>query len=246
MTRAARAALACLVTVSLAGCSLWSNSEERTLKRRYSTDDYPANPIPGLKKVAVVALDASTQYHPDLLALTSALHSQLQSIEGLEVLPDAVAVATVEKEKLALPRDGLKLADALSADGVFLAIVTDYSPYDEPVIAMGLVLYSRATAPARPVDLDKIIQGGAPLVMPDSQAAKPVTAVFDVYDAGQKTTRRRMELYAEGQMASDVGLGWERYYRSMPHFMRFATYEITWELFNQLKVERAIEIEKEK
>jgi hypothetical protein len=234
----ARLITICLAAGIVAGCTRYS-SDERTLKKRYSRNDYPDNVVAGMKTVGLVVMDASPKYHPDIEELSSALHSQLQSVEGLEVLPDLAVATMAAQSQMVLPRDGLKLADELKADGLFVAVVTDFSPYGEPVLSVALILFSRKTAPMGKLDLDKVVQGGRPLTMPDSPATKPVTAVWDVYDASQKTTRKRIEMYAEGQMASDAGLGWERYYRSMPSYMRFVSYEIVWKLFVQLKMDKA-------
>ena len=236
MIKAARIVLVISLAFCLAACA---SSRERHLKKRYLANDYPYNSS-GLKRVAVVALDACTQYHPDLMAFTSALHSQLQSIEGLEVLPDGAALAAISQGSLALPRDGLKLADSLGADGLFVAVITDYNPYGEPVLAVGLMLFARTITPISRPDLDKIIQGGMPIALPESYTSGPVAAVFDVYDVSQRTTRHRVELYAAGQASGEVGPGWERYYRSMPHFMRFVTYEIVWSLFTDLEAQKAV------
>ncbi|MCD6404417.1 MAG: hypothetical protein J7M19_01165, partial [Planctomycetes bacterium] len=170
----------------------------------------------------------------DTSEFSRALHAELQQVEALEVVPDAALVKAVETGGFLLPRDGLKLADALSLDGLFVAIVTGYDPYGEPVVGVGLTLFSRAAAPLSPVDLDRVIQGARPLPMPTGPGAQPVTAVFAVYDASQQTLRRRIGWFAEGHTASDVGLGWERYYRSMPLYMRFVSYEMTWRIFSRI------------
>jgi len=235
MREAGKTALVCLVVLAISGCSWVESMQQSELRNRYAKNEYPSNPVKGMKTVGIYVVDATLAYHPDLLELTSILHTQVQSIEGLEVLPDVVVASAAAQANLTLPRDGLKLADELKADGVFVAVVTDYSPYGEPVIAMGLVLFSRKTARISQMDIDKVIQGGKPLALPESAGTKPVTAVFDVYDASQKTTRKRIEWYAAGQTAREVGLGWERYYRTMPNFMRFASYEIVWKLFGELE-----------
>lgn len=237
--RHARGLVLLCLAAAVAGCGIWQSAEERELRKRYTTNDYPSNPVEGMKTVGLCVIDASAGYPVNLDELSSALHSQLQSVEGLEVLPDAAVAQAVLQNGFVLPRDGLKLADKLEADGIFVGAVTDYNPYGEPVVAMALILFSRKTVPASRLDLDKVIQGGKPLTLPDSPATKPVTAVFAVYDAGQKTTRKRIETYAEGQAAADGGLGWERYYKSMPQFMRFASYEIVWKLFAQLEADKA-------
>jgi len=240
MKKAAAIAV-CLAVLVLAGCHYYSPPSDRALKKRYAADDYPANPIPGLKQVAIVTLDASVTDHADLLAFTTALHTQLQSIEGLEVAPDRAALDTMDAYGLVLPRDGLKLADTMHVDGLFVAIVTDYNPYGQPAASVGLVLFSRATAPVRRADIDRIVQGGRPLALPTSETSKPVTAVFGVFDASQATTRKHIEWFAAGQSVGEAGLGWERYYRSMPLFMRFVSYEMVWKMFDQLQVERSMQ-----
>ncbi len=234
MRKAFVSMLLCIFVVSLAGCGAWRDFRDRAEKNRYVSNRYPPNPVTGLKTVGVVVLDASPTREADTREFSSALHSELQHVEGLEVVPDAVVVKAVETGGFLLPRDGLKLADALSLDGLFVAIVTGYDPYQEPVVAAGLTLFSRAAAPLSPIDLDRVIQGARPLPMPTGPSAQPVTAVFAVYDASQQTLRRKIRWFAEGHTSSDVGLGWQRYYRSMPLYMRFVSYEMTWRIFARL------------
>ncbi len=241
MKKVTASTLICIALV-LTGCS-FPGASERALSKRYVSNDYPVNVTPGLSKVALIAVDATIGRHIDLEALSTAFFVQLQSVEGLQVMPVAVPLAAVESQGLVLPRDGLKLADALSIDGVFLAVVTDYNPYGEPSLAIGLTLFSRATSPTSPIDLERVIQGGRPLEMPTSPDTQPVVAVFGVFDASQQTTRRKIQLYAQGQTADAVGLGWERYYRSMPLFMRFVSYEMVWEMFDELEVQRALRMQ---
>ena len=73
--------------------------------------------------------------------------------------------------------------------------------------------------------------------MPVGKSNGPITAVFDVYDASQKSTRERIRWFAEGHAAEDIGMNWERYYRTMPNYMRYVSYEIVWKLFNRLKAD---------
>jgi hypothetical protein len=241
MTNAARLTLAGLAVLFFAGCSFFTPAAERKERAHYAANEYPANGVPGLKTVGLVVLDASLHYRPDLEELTTAFFVQLQSVEGLEVLPTSITLNALAEpddqgNPFVLPRDGLKFADHLHVDGLFVAVVTDYSPYGDPVLSLGLMLFSRKTAPLgafTSAQLDRIRQGGRPIEMPRSGADNPVTAVYAVYDASQKTTRRQVELYALGQNADDVG--WERYYKVMPNYMRFASYEIVWKLFNALE-----------
>jgi len=229
------AALAALLLCLGSGCTAFENLTRSPLEKRYLENRYPANPVKGLRTVAVAVLDASAKYPVDTAEFTRALHAELQNVEGLEVLPVAAVAAAVRRDgSLALPRDGLKVADALGADGVFVAVVTNYDPYREPVVAAGLTLFSRVTAPIGPVELDRVIQGGKPLPMPEGPQAQPVTAVFDVYDASQQTLRERIRLFAEARTAAEEGLGWERYYRSSRRYMQFVSYELVWEVFTKL------------
>lgn len=238
----AGAIAAALLAGWLSGCKAIYDPEDRALRKHYATNAYPVNTLPKLRTVGLVVLDASTgDVAPDMPALANALYTQLQSVEGLEVLPNSMTLSVAEEKKLVLPRDGLKLAEALNADGVFVGIVTEYQPYGEPVIGIGLALFSRAAAPGLSRDMDQVIQGGKPLAMPEMEA-RPVTAVYGVFDASQATTRKRIEYYAAGQTASQVGLGWERYYRVMPNFMRFVSYEMAWQIFDQLQVNRSVDM----
>lgn len=243
--RKAAAPLLGLLLACLMGCSteaLLLSSAERVVRNRYHNSEYPANYVPGLRRVGLIVLDASPKYHPDLDVFSAALYGELQQVSGLEVVPNAMVLRTLaglEPEGIELPRDGLKLADALSLDGLFVAIVTDYNPYGDPSVAVGLTLFSRAVPAIRPAQLDWVRQGGRPLAMPTTPGTKPVTAVFAVYDSSQKILRQRLRWYAEGRTASKEGLGWERYYRSMPMYMRFVSYEMVWELFEQILVDRS-------
>jgi hypothetical protein len=232
------AALACALT----GCQAYRDFQNREIRKRYATNSYPDNPVAGLKTVGVVVLDASARYPMDVLELTSALHAQIQQVVGLEVVPDGAIFGAVQRGGYELPRDGLKLVDDLGLDGLFVAIVTDNDPYGDPMIAIGLTLFSRAAPGLGSLDgsLDAIIQGGRPLPMPEGQAAKPVTAVFAVYDAAQSNVRERVKWFAGGAAVEDAGLSWEHHYRTMPNYMRFVSYEITWALFNRLTYDTSV------
>lgn len=240
MRKASAASILCLLVVALAGCGALQKMRHYQIRKRYTSNAFPANPIPGLKTVGVLVLDASYNYKVDTLELLRALHAKLQEIDGLEVAPDASLLQAAQrltaklKDKFALPRDSMSLADELKIDGLFVAIVTEYDPYGEPLISMGLTLFSRAMTPLKPIDIDAVIQGGRPLPMPDTPSAKPVTAVFAVYDASQQKVRQRLRWFAEGHTAEDVGLAWERYYRTMPRYMSFVSYEIVWKLFERI------------
>lgn len=236
MKRAFAGVLLSILIAAAAGCTAWENFRNRDVRNRYTSNAYPDNPLPGLKTVGIVVIDASSRYQADTVEFTTALHSQLQQVAGLEVVPDAAVLQAVLQRQYMLPRDGLKVADDLSLDGLFVAIVTDYDPYGEPVVSVGLTLFSRATAQLRPIDLDRVIQGGKQIPMPDTPAASPVLAAFTVYDASQKSVRQRVKWFAEGRSAGETGFNWEHYYRTMPNYIRFVSYEIVWELFRKLQL----------
>jgi len=217
------------------GCSHWENWRDRGQRKRYVTNSYPDNPVPGLKTVGVVVLDASYRYPVDTLELTSALHTQLQQVIGLQVAPDAAVLQAVQTGGYALPMDGMKLAGDLGLDGLFIAIVTQYDPYGELLLGLGLTLFTDVAPSLDRVDMDGMIQGGRDLPLPEGPGAKPVTAVFAVYDASQQNVRQRVEWFAEGQTAADVGMSWERYLRTTPSYMKFVSYEIVWKLFTTLQ-----------
>ena len=211
--------------------------DAKYLQKRYYSNSYPDNPVPGLRKVGIVALDATIERQPDLAALSAALYSELQQVEGLEVIPNALTLQAAQAANLVLPRDGLKLADALGADGVFVAIITEYEPYGEPSVAMVLTLFSRAAPAVRRADMDKVIQGGRPLDLPRDDGLKPITAVFGVFDSSQAATRTRVKWFGEARAGGSPGVGWERYYRTMPRFFEFVSYEMVWKTFNHLLVD---------
>ncbi len=235
MTRVCAVFLVAVLLAAAAGCTTWRDFRDREVRNRYRSNVYPTNPVSGLKTVGIVVLDASGSYPADTAELTSALHAQIQQIQGLEVVPDVAVLNAIRSKGFVLPRDGMAAADDLSLDGLFVAIVTDYDPYDEPVISIGLTLFSKATTLLAPIDIDRVIQGGKPVPMPDRPEASPVIAVFTVYDASQNNVRRRLRWFAEGRGATEAGFHWEHYYRTMPNYIRFVSYEIVWELFQKLE-----------
>ncbi len=218
-----------------AGCARYRQWQDRDIRRRYADNVYPDNPVPGLRTVGILVLDAAYRYPVDTVELTSALHTQLQQVTGLQVVPPGAVLEALQTGEYLMPRDGMRLADDLGLDGLFVAIVTQYDPYGEPVVGMGLTLFSRATPTIARMDLDRVIQGGRDLHMPTEQGAKPVTAVFAVYDSCQQNVRQRLKWFADGQTAGEIGMGWERYLRTMPNYMRFVSYEIVWSLFVRLQ-----------
>lgn len=103
------------------------------------------NPFPQLSKVAIAPFfNLSTEPTVDGRQFAEAYYSELQEIQGFEVVPVGVVERAMGAYQLNLnnPEEVRKLANVLGVDAVVVGAVTDFTPFYPPRVAMQVEWYA--------------------------------------------------------------------------------------------------------
>ena len=178
------------------------------------------------------------------VAATDEFVTELQQIDGLMVLPVNRVLAKLNDlgmSEVATPTDAMSLADALGVDVIIVGAINRYEPYQPPLVALAVEMYSRDQIVQEqnsdryyinPADLARAPK---PIELDLRKSFEPQTTVIRVYDAGQITTVERMKEYAAKHSEDKTPFGW-KIYMTQRRYLRFVSYEIIGEL---LALERA-------
>lgn len=194
--------------------------------------DEPAvqvQPPPVVVAVAPV-LNLSNSADWDPLKVTDILASELGTFAGVVVVPVNRSLAALSeggRSGVRTPREALELARALGADGTVVAAVTEYSPYDPPIIGLTVQWYARdAARPAAagfdPVSASRQATEVAPAEYADAADLAPVLQVQRVYNAAENAVRKSIREYAGQRRGYESPYGWRLHTASQELFVRYA------------------------
>jgi hypothetical protein len=220
----------CLMGLMLAGCGT-------------SQRDGLISPHPGREVWAVAPLrNESGTGQADGLTLADKLARQLETAEGIEVLPVNRVLAAMEQKQLRAidsREDAQSIRQALQADGLVLGTITAFDPYEPPKLGLALELYvgrSRAGWPLNVRQLTKSATGGS-REPAEEVTRQPVATVSGFYNAADPAVREQMHGYAEDRGSVEDPAGSPRLYRiSMDLYSEFVSYAM---LDRLLEAERA-------
>jgi len=103
------------------------------------------NPFPQLSRVAIAPFfNLSNESTLDGRQVAIAYYNELQLIPGFEVVPVGTVEMAIRDHQLSMngPEDVRKLAQLLNVDAVAVGMITDYSPYYPPRMALRVEWYS--------------------------------------------------------------------------------------------------------
>lgn len=111
------------------------------------TNTIVRNPLPGMTKIGVLPFFNLSTEPPEVVdgrRFGLAYFSELQKIQGFEVIPVGVVETAILQRDIALsgPQDILTLCQEIEADAMVIGAVTDYDPYYPPRIGMQIDWYS--------------------------------------------------------------------------------------------------------
>ena len=200
--------------------------------------DNPANPIPGVRRIAVAPVTSPGSADP--LRLGELLAGELVQFPGVEVVHPAAVQAQARKGGLVLTdeRSVRALARQLGADAVLLAELTEHNPYPPPRIAIAAQLvFARAAASDARAVIDLSAEG----------QARPVTVldrcdligIEKVYDGSHRETRDQAAYYARGHYLRGEAIeGADRVLRLPELYFRFVSNRLVRDIFEEYR-ERA-------
>ncbi|MCG3181134.1 MAG: hypothetical protein BIFFINMI_03508 [Phycisphaerae bacterium] len=207
-------------------------------------DTHLQSPYPRMRVVAIAPfMNQSGSPYVDPLAVSDIFFSELQMVQGFQVLPvnrTLQAMAALRMQAVSGPDDLLKLAEFLGADMVFAGAVTAYNPYDPPEVGLAVQLYSlrgRDAAGQGGLTPTALERSGRPFpVDPDLSGAdprRPASQLNEIYNAAHEIVQKEVREYAEIRGAADSPYRWQLYTKSISHFMRFCCHEAVRDLLRQ-------------
>lgn len=163
--------------------------------------------------------------------------SELASAEGINVIPVSRVLAVMARVGVSVI-DSPEAADAvrreLGADLILVFAVTEYDPYEPPIVGLAAQLYGSPPGWSRQAHLDPMLvsrQARPFAVGQDSNPSlRPVAQVQRVFNASHDFIRDRVREYADARGDADSVFGWRLYLVSQEHYMRYCCYAAIEEL----------------
>ncbi len=196
----------------------------------------PAFVRPTTLAVAPV-LNFSGEFQLDPVRVADLLASELSYVEGVAVLPVNRVVAVLASQgrsQVESPAHALELAEAIGADGILVAGITEYDAYT-PVV--GLVLQLYAPQSNGPTALDAVAASRMATPFSVTRMADPLTPtsqVQSVYNAAHDQVRDAVQEYADPRIDKEENyLGWRQYLKVQTLFLRFCWHDALLRLMKQ-------------
>ncbi len=222
--------LSVFAAVAVAGCAQAPQSV--SIKRPFDK--------PTVLAVAPI-LNFSGQFDLDPLRVADLLASELSYVEGVTVLPvnRVVAVlASLGKDEVESPADALRIAEALGADAILVAGVTEYDAYT-PTVGIVLQMYAPTATPTRGFDAVTVARMDRPFEMTRmADPLLPTSQIQKVYNAAHASVRDRVRRYAEPRTEDESLLGWRAYLKIQELYLRFCWNDALTGLMNQERSRR--------
>ena len=207
-----------MLTAPLSGCGLGNGAAG------------PAFTPPRVVVVTpVLNLSGSEDFDP--LRVTDLVASELAGFAGVSVVPVNRVLAELALQGRTLvetPQDALQLARTFGADAAVVTAVTEYDPYDPPVIGLIMQWYEETpatqlsgfnpvTASRLAADLPRTDHDGAASVAPRWQVQR-------IFDASDEELLVEVKRYADRHEGQRSPYGWRKYYKAQELYLRFCSH----------------------
>ena len=190
----------------------------------------------GAMVIAVApALNFSGGSDFDPSSVADLMASELSYLEGANVIPISRVLAVLARQgrqEIGSPSHALEVADTLGADAILVFAVTEYDPYNPPVVGIAAQLYGfRRPDSLGGIDPVLVSRQARPFALsPRVPATVPVAQAERVFDASHESVAGEVRAYARHR-TEDLGpMGWKRYLASQRHYLRYCCHAIIGEL----------------
>lgn len=225
--------------ILLAGLCLGCHSEKPEPK--------VASPFPCNTAIAVApVLNFSGEFTLDPVKAADLLASELADVQGVTILPvnRVMAVLAMQnKRQIESPDHALMVAEAVGADAILIAGITEYDAY-APVVGVALQLYTLPSRRAEKVDPVALSRLARPVAMGEMAAPlEPKAQVQMVYNGMHQNVAKAVEKYAKSRTGEGNPLGWRQYLKVQSLYLRFCWHEAVERLMEQERTRQAVAVE---
>jgi len=195
------------------------------------------NRLTGPITIAVApALNQSGSVDFDRNRFADLMASELSYAEGVKVVPVNRVLALLgaqELESVESPEHAMELVRLLGVDGLLVFAVTDYDPYEPPILGITCQLYGTRVGATLggmdPVTLSRQPTDGVSV----SPAATPglLGETQRFFDASHESVIDGIQRFAKKRGANGSPYGWRLYVVSQQHFIRYCCHSAIRSLF---------------
>lgn len=164
----------------------------------------------------------------DVLKATDLVASELQQFPGVSVIPVNRSLAALTehgKTGVDSPDVALWLAEELGADATLVAAVTEYNPYDPPIVGLILQLYTARAGPGGsgldPVAASREATDFAPAGDMGMAGDRPLQ-IQRVFNASDSRVMKEMKKYGDLREGRESPYGWQVHAKSQELYLRFS------------------------
>ncbi len=184
------------------------------------------------------AVDLSDQKHVDPILQADLLYGQLQQVAGLNVIPVNRVVAVYEALKITQiqsEEQAALICDLLGSDGLIMATVTYYDPYEPPKMGASLQLFKKSPSYHRPLDVDprELARRATPSPTTLPAARPSFVQVVGMFDSANGSTRAEAIKYAQGRNDPSGPLKERGYLVEMDRYCGFVYFSLIEELLRK-------------
>lgn len=192
---------------------------------------------PGFSIAVAPILNFSGQFDLDPVQAADLLASELTSFGSVVVLPVNRVVAALAAEgrlQVESPQHALDIADAVGADALVVAGITEYDAYT-PIVGVVLQMYTAANTSESALDVVAVSRRAddpmATTAMAD--ARWPAAQIQRVYNASHGDVLSAVRDYAEPRSAGESPFGWRQYVKVQKLYLRFCWHDALERLMKQ-------------
>lgn len=200
-----------------AGCS--QSDAETTVTNPYER---------GMTFAVAPVLNFSGESNFDPVKAADLLASELTYVENANVLPVSRVLAYLASQgrhQIESPAHALNVAEAVGADAIWIAGITEYDPYT-PVVGVAIQVYSlpqQSVAALDPVTAERMAQPITVKVVAD--ATLPRGQIQMVYNGTHASVTDAIRRFAGPREENDSPLGWREYLKVQTLFLRFCWHD---------------------
>ncbi len=181
-------------------------------------------------------LNFSGEFSLDPIKAADLLASELSHFDGAAVLPvSRVAAFLISqgKEQIESPAHAIEVAEAVGADVLIVAGITEFDPYT-PILGLAIQFYTvpvSTTPRLNPVEMTRQLE---PMTLAEmTDALRPTAQVQRVYNAKHEEVTEAVRRFADDRSDEDNPLGWRQYLKVQTQFIRFCWHDAIRRLLRQ-------------
>ncbi|MBU0638890.1 MAG: hypothetical protein KKB50_08500 [Planctomycetes bacterium] len=232
-----------LTTPLLAAAAMTMLSGCKAAERRPESHQPVARP-----QVVVVApvINLSGTEEFDALQVTDLVASELLSFPEISVIPvnlTLAALARMGKSHVETPADAMDLAREFGADATVVTAITEYDPYDPPVVGMVMQWYGlERAAPLRgfdPVSASREASAKSPAGLSAEAVLAPQLQVQRVFNAAHDAVLEDVRNFAAQRRGHAGPYAWRRYVKSQELYVRYCCWALIRTMVDQQSADGA-------